>query len=46
MNNEFIEDLAKGPLHTIESSPMYFFNGYKFYTESHGSIRSTSNYGV
>ena len=25
---------------------MYFVNGYKFHTESHGSIESTSNSGV
>ena len=25
---------------------MYFVNGYKFHTESHGSMRSTSNSGV
>ena len=46
INNPIVKDLAKGPLRTIETFPVYFVNGYKFHTESHGSMRSTSNSGV
>ena len=38
--------LQKALLHIVESYPMYFVNGYKFHTESHGTISSTSNCGV
>ena len=33
-------------LYTVKSYSMYFVNGYKFHTESHRSIRPTSNCGV
>lgn len=46
IDNNFIKALAQGPLRTVKMFPVYFVNGYKFHTDSHGSVRSTSNSGV
>ncbi|XP_060182237.1 uncharacterized protein LOC132611895 [Lycium barbarum] len=38
--------LAHGPLISATCHSVYFINGYKFHTDSHGSARSTMNSGV
>ncbi|XP_057999062.1 uncharacterized protein LOC110665227 [Hevea brasiliensis] len=45
IENKFIKDLAEGPLRSVKSYPMYFINGYRFHTSSHGANRSTMNSG-
>ncbi|KAJ8770996.1 hypothetical protein K2173_023321 [Erythroxylum novogranatense] len=46
IENKMICDLAKGPLRTVKSYPVYFINGYKYHTECHGHNMSTINSGV
>ncbi|KAJ8761601.1 hypothetical protein K2173_004377 [Erythroxylum novogranatense] len=46
IHNKFIYDLTKGPLRTVNSYPVYFVNGYKYHTESHGHTMSSINSGV
>ncbi|KAJ8764170.1 hypothetical protein K2173_005090 [Erythroxylum novogranatense] len=46
IQNKFIYDLAKGPLRTVHSYPVYFVNGYKYHIESHGHTMSSMNSGV
>ena len=46
IKNNFISDVAKGPLRTIKSYPVYFINGFKYRTQSHGNNRATTNSGV
>ncbi|KAJ8749825.1 hypothetical protein K2173_013228 [Erythroxylum novogranatense] len=46
IQNKFIFDLTKGPLRTVNSYPVYFVNGYKYHTESHGHTISSMNSGV
>ncbi|KAJ8771158.1 hypothetical protein K2173_023483 [Erythroxylum novogranatense] len=46
IQNKFISDLAKGPLRTVNSYPVYFVNGYKYHTKSHGHTMSSMNSGV
>ncbi|KAM3343684.1 hypothetical protein P3S68_025774 [Capsicum galapagoense] len=43
IENEYLRSLARGPLIGATSYSVYFFNGYKFHTECHGSMRSTMN---
>ena len=44
--NEFIRDLASGPLRSVKSVPIYYVNGYKFHTRKYGINKSTFNSGV
>ncbi|KAK1389981.1 DUF4216 domain-containing protein [Heracleum sosnowskyi] len=44
--NEFVRDLASGPLRSVRSVPIYFVNGYKFHTRKYGANKSTFNSGV
>ncbi|KAK1404067.1 hypothetical protein POM88_003672 [Heracleum sosnowskyi] len=44
--NEFVQDLASGPLRSIGSVPIYYVNGYKFHTRTYGATKSTFNSGV
>ncbi|KAK1398076.1 DUF4216 domain-containing protein [Heracleum sosnowskyi] len=44
--NEFVRDLASGPLRSVKSVPIYFVNGYKFHTRKYGASKSTFNSGV
>ncbi|KAJ8764635.1 hypothetical protein K2173_006717 [Erythroxylum novogranatense] len=46
IENKMICDLAKGPLRTVKSYPVYFINGYKYHTECHGHNMSIINSGV
>jgi hypothetical protein len=46
ISNQFLKDLAKGPLRSVMSYNGYVVNGYKFHTKSHGSDRATMNSGV
>lgn len=46
ISNNYIQDLAKGPLRSVRSYHGYFVNGYKFHTIGHGSSKSTMNSGV
>lgn len=46
MNNNFIKDLAEGTLRSVKSYSIYFVNGYRFHTSSHGANQSTINSGV
>nr|GMD40855.1 uncharacterized protein LOC111894883 [Ipomoea batatas] len=46
IENKYICDLSKRPLRTVKSYPVYFVNGYRFHTESHGANKSTMNSGV
>ncbi|KAJ8773797.1 hypothetical protein K2173_008260 [Erythroxylum novogranatense] len=43
IQNKFIFYLVKGPLRTVYSYPVYFVNGYKYHTESHGHTMSSMN---
>ncbi|KAK1368586.1 hypothetical protein POM88_034678 [Heracleum sosnowskyi] len=44
--NEFVRDLASGPLRSVRSVPVYYVNGYKFHTRTYGANKSTFNSGV
>ncbi|KAK1359427.1 DUF4216 domain-containing protein [Heracleum sosnowskyi] len=44
--NEFVQDLASGPLRSVRSVPIYYVNGYKFHTRTYGATKSTFNSGV
>ena len=44
--NEFIPDLASGPLRSVRSVPIYYVNRYKFHTRKYGINKSTFNSGV
>lgn len=44
--NQFIIDLAAGPLNIVESYPMYFVNGYKFHSIEYESNKTSMNSGV
>ena len=46
IENNFISDVVKGPLHTVKSYPVYFINGFKYHTQSHGNNKATTNSGV
>ena len=46
IENNFISDVAKGPLRTVKSYPVYFINGFKYHTQSHGNNMTTTNSGV
>ena len=46
IENNFITDVAKGPLRTVKSYPVYFINDFKYHTQSHGNNRATTNSGV
>ncbi|XP_060177806.1 uncharacterized protein LOC132607740 [Lycium barbarum] len=46
IENKFLRSLAHGPLISATCHSVYFTNGYKFHTDSHGSARSTMNSGV
>nr|GEW21217.1 hypothetical protein [Tanacetum cinerariifolium] len=46
VDSQIIKDVASGPLRSVVTYPVYFVNGYKFYTSEHGSGRSTYNSGV
>nr|GMD93379.1 transposon, En/Spm-like, Transposase-associated domain protein [Ipomoea batatas] len=46
IQNKYICDLSKWPLRTVKSYTVYFVNGYRFHTESHGENRSTMNSGI
>ena len=46
IENNFISDVAKGPLRTVKSYPVDFINGFKYHTQSHGNNRATTNSGV
>ena len=39
IENNFISDVSKGPLRTVKSYPVYFINGFKYHTQSHGNNR-------
>ncbi|KAK1403710.1 hypothetical protein POM88_003315 [Heracleum sosnowskyi] len=43
--NEFVRDLASGPLRSVRSVPVYYVNGYKFHTRTYGANKSTFNSG-
>ncbi|KAK1379955.1 hypothetical protein POM88_026699 [Heracleum sosnowskyi] len=43
--NEFVRDLASGPLRSIISVPIYYVNGFKFHTRTYGATKSTFNSG-
>lgn len=45
-SNQFIVDLAAGPLEAVDSYQVYFVNGYKFHSVNYESNRSSSNSGV
>ncbi|KAK1402918.1 DUF4216 domain-containing protein [Heracleum sosnowskyi] len=44
--NEFVRDLASGPLRSVRSVPIYYVNGFKFHTRTYGATKSTFNSGV
>lgn len=44
--NNYLKDLAKGPLLEIETYSGCIINGYKFHSISHGTQRTTMNSGV
>ncbi|KAK1393458.1 DUF4216 domain-containing protein [Heracleum sosnowskyi] len=44
--NEFVQDLASGPLRSVRSVPIYYVNGYKFHTRTYRATKSTFNSGV
>ncbi|KAK1369544.1 hypothetical protein POM88_035636 [Heracleum sosnowskyi] len=44
--NEYVRDLASGPLRSVRSVPIYYVNGYKFHTRTYGANKSTFNSGV
>ncbi|KAK1378582.1 hypothetical protein POM88_025326 [Heracleum sosnowskyi] len=44
--NEFVRDLASGPLRSVKSVPIYYVNGFKFHTQTYGATKSTFNSGV
>ena len=46
IENNFISDVAKGPLRIVKSYLVYFINGFKYHTQSHGNNRATTNSGV
>ncbi|KAJ8761260.1 hypothetical protein K2173_001316 [Erythroxylum novogranatense] len=46
IQNKFIYGLVKGPLRTVYSYLVYFVNGYKYHTESHGHSMASMNSGV
>ena len=43
IKNNFISDVAKGPLCIVKSYPIYFINDFKYRTQSHGNNRATTN---
>lgn len=45
-HNQFIDDIAWGPLATVKTWPIYFVNGYKFHTTTWSGGKSTANNGV
>ncbi|CAA0817961.1 Unknown protein [Striga hermonthica] len=46
ITNEYMQDLAKGPLRKIKSYSGYMVNGFKFHTLGCGTSKSTMNSGV
>lgn len=44
--NQFIIDLASGPLNIVESYHMYFVNGYKFHSIEYETNKTSMNSGV
>ena len=46
IHNNFIQDLAKGPLETVKIYNGYFVSGYKFHTVGHGASKMSINSGV
>ena len=46
IENNFISDVAKGPLRTVKSYPVYFINGFKYHAQLHSNNRATTNSGV
>ncbi|KAH0660953.1 hypothetical protein KY289_029701 [Solanum tuberosum] len=46
ITNQFMKDLAEGPLHKVQPFNGYVVNGYKFHTEEYGSNKSTMNSGI
>ncbi|XP_051130138.1 uncharacterized protein LOC127250747 isoform X4 [Andrographis paniculata] len=44
--DKIFQDIAHGPLVEVITYPIFFINGYRFHTETHGSSRSTYNCGV
>ena len=46
IHNNFIQDLAKGPLETVKIYNGYFVSGYKFHTAGHGASKMSINSGV
>ncbi|KAJ8755630.1 hypothetical protein K2173_022225 [Erythroxylum novogranatense] len=46
IENKMICDLAKGPLRTVKSYPVFFINGYKYHTACHEQNMSTISSGV
>ena len=46
IENNFISNVPKGPLRTVKSYPVYFINGFKYHTQSHGNNMATTNSGV
>ncbi|KAL4564122.1 hypothetical protein LXL04_028174 [Taraxacum kok-saghyz] len=46
IENKYIRDLSRRPLHMVKSYNVYFVNGYKFHNESYGENKVTKNSGV
>ena len=46
IHNNFIQDLAKGPLETVKIYNGYFVNGYMFHTIGRGASKMPINSGV
>ncbi|KAL4579754.1 hypothetical protein LXL04_015919 [Taraxacum kok-saghyz] len=46
IESKYIRDLSRRPLYMLKSYNVYFVNGYKFHTESHGVNKLTINSGV
>ncbi|XP_023742686.2 uncharacterized protein LOC111890839 [Lactuca sativa] len=46
IKNKYIHDLSRRPIRTVKLYNVYYVNGYKFHTESHGANKSTMNSGV
>ncbi|KAK1370787.1 hypothetical protein POM88_036879 [Heracleum sosnowskyi] len=44
--NEYVRDLASGPLRSVRSVLIYYVNGYKFHTRTYGANKSTFNSGI
>lgn len=46
VEDQFLYDLAWGPLHRVQTFPVYFVNGYCFHTSTRAKNRKTNNSGV